>query len=52
MYIDFDEYPCYSGKNSELFDKMLMKIISVSTGMHILQVNRKCAHGLMRTVGK
>ena len=52
MYIDFDEYPHYSGRNCEMFEKMLMKIFSVSMVMHILQVNRKCAHGLMRTVGK
>ena len=52
MYIDFDEYPCYSGRNSENFEKMLMKIFIVSLGMHIIQVNRKCAHGLMMTVGK
>ena len=47
MYIDFDEYPPYSGRNSEIFEKMLMKIFSVSMIMHILQTNRKCAHGLM-----
>ena len=52
MYIDFDEYPCYSGRNSEIFEKMLMKTFSVTMGMHILRVNRKFAHGLMRTVGK
>ena len=52
MYIDFDDYPRYSGRNSEIFEKMLIKIFSVSIGMHIIQVNRKYAHGLMRTVGK
>ena len=52
IYIDFEEYPPYSGRNSEMFEKMLMKIFSVSMVMHILQVNRKCAHGLMRTVGE
>ena len=52
MYIYFDEYPLYSGRNSENFEKMLMKIFSVSMVMHILQVNRKCAHGLMRKVGE
>ena len=51
MYIDFNEYPCYSGRNSEIFEKMLMEIFSVSMVMHILQANRKCAHGLIRTVG-
>ena len=31
---------------------MLMKIFSVSMVMHILQGNRKCAHGLMKKVGE
>ena len=52
MYIDFDEYPRYSGRNSEIFEKMLMKAFNVTMGMHILQLNRKFTHGLMRTVGK
>ena len=28
MYIDFDEYPRYSGRNSEIIEKMLMKTYS------------------------
>ena len=32
--------------------KMLIKMFSVSMVMHILRVNRKCEHGLMRIVGK
>ena len=52
MYIDFDEYPRYSGSKSEIFEKMLMKIFSVSMVMHIIQANRKCAHGLMSKVGQ
>ena len=51
MYIDFDEYPRYSGRNYEFFQKMLMKIFSVSMVMHILCSNKKYAHGLMRNVG-
>ena len=52
IYIDFYKYPCYSGRNSEIFEKVLMKIFSVFMVMHILRVNRKCAHGLMRKVGE
>ena len=52
MYIDFNEYSCYSGRNYEIFVNMLLKIFSVSMVMHILQVNKKCAHGLMKTVGE
>ena len=51
MYIDFGEYPRYSGRNSEIFEKMLMKIFCVSMLMHIIQVSRKFSHGLMRKVG-
>ena len=51
MYIDFYEYRPCSGRISEFFEKMLMKIFSVFMVMHILQENRKCAHGLMRKVG-
>ena len=46
MYIDFDEYPPYSGKISDFFENMLMKIFSVIMVMLILQAKRKCAHGL------
>ena len=52
MYIDFDEYPRYSGRNSEIFENIVMKIFSVSMVMHILQANRKFTHGLMRTFGE
>ena len=52
MYIDFYEYPPYSGRISEIFEKMLMKIFSVFMVMHIIQAKRKCAHGLIRKVGE
>ena len=52
MYINFDEYPPYSGRIYEILEKLLMKIFSVSMVMHILQENRKCAYGLMRKVGE
>ena len=52
MYIGFDEYPSYSGRISEIFEKMLMKIFSVFVVMHILQENIKCARGLMSKVGE
>ena len=51
MYIDFDEYPRYSGRNYEFFGKMLMKIFSVFMVMHVPQANRKCAHALMNNWG-
>ena len=29
MYIDFDDYPCYSGKKSANFKKELIKVFNV-----------------------
>ena len=52
MYIDFDEYPCYSGRDSENFVENVNNIFSLSMVTHILQVNKICAHELIRTVGK
>ena len=51
MYIDFDEYPPYSGGISG-FLKNVNKIFSVIVVMLIIQASRKFAHGLMRKVGK
>ena len=51
-YIDFYEYPPYSGIISEILKQMLMMILSVIMATLILQVNRKCAHWLMRKVGE
>ena len=45
-YIDFDEYPSYCGRNSEIFEEMLMKLFGVSMVIHILQENRKVSHGV------
>ena len=39
MYIDFDEYPCYSGSNSEIFEKYVKE-------------NIKCDHGYAYYSGK
>ena len=39
MYIDFDEYPCYSDRNSEIFVKYVNK-------------NIKCDHGYAYSSGK
>ena len=50
MYIDFDDYPLYSGRISEIFEKSLMKIFSVIMVMLILKAKIKCAHGLMSKV--
>ena len=36
MYIDFDEYPRYSGRITESFEKHLMEILSVIMVMLIL----------------
>ena len=52
MYIDLDEYPCYIGRISDIFGKMLMKIFSVIMVMLILQEERIFSHGLMRKVVK
>ena len=52
MYIDFDEYPCYSGRISTIFEKMLMKTFNVIMVLLILQSKNNCAHRLMRKVGQ
>ena len=39
MYIDFDEYPRYSGRNSEIFEKYF-------------NVNIQCVHGYAYSSGK
>ena len=39
MYIDFDEYPCYSGRNSEIFEKNVNE-------------NIQCVHGYAYSSGK
>ena len=50
IYIDFDEYPPYSGRISVIIKKKVMKILSVFMVMHILQSNIKCAHVLLSKV--
>ena len=52
MYIDFDEYPPYSGIISKILKQTSMKIFSVVMVMIILKARRKFAHGLIRKVGK
>ena len=52
MYIDFGEYPRYSGRISEIFEKMLMKMFSVIMVMLILQAKNNYALGLMSKVGQ
>ena len=32
MYIDYDEYPCYSGRNSEMFEKIVNENIQCVQG--------------------
>ena len=56
MYVDFYEYPTYSGKTYEIKKKMLMKIFSVFIVMHILKKKQKIctwvnkeSWGMMRT---
>ena len=39
MYIDFDEYPRYSGRNSEIFEKNINE-------------NNQCVHGYAYSSGK
>ena len=52
MYIDFMSILDIAVEILNFKKKLLMKIFSVSMGMHILQVNRKCANGLTRNFGK
>ena len=51
MYIDFDEYPRFSGRISAIFGKMLIKIFYAIMVMMIL-LAKKGAHGLIIQVGK
>ena len=51
MYIDFDEYPCYSGRNSEIFEKHSNENIQCVHGYTYSSGKIKCAQGVMRTVG-
>ena len=37
MYIDFDDYPHYSGRTSAIFEKISMKVFNVIMVMLILQ---------------
>ena len=41
-YIDFDEYPRYSGKTCENFEKILMKVFNVVIVMLIIQAKKLC----------
>ena len=50
MYIDFDDYPLYSGRISENFEKIVNEIFSVIMVMLILKAKIKSAHGLMSKV--
>ena len=52
MYIDFDEYPRYRGRNSETFEKNVNENIQCDHGYEYSSGKQKCAHGLMMTVGK
>ena len=52
MFIDFDEYPHYSGRESIIFEKYFNEAINVNMAMHILLVNVPFANELMRTLGK
>ena len=51
MYSDFDEYPCFSGRNNEMFEKNVNENIQCVHGYDYSSGKHKCAHGLMRTVG-
>ena len=51
-YIDFDEYPRYSGRNSEMFEKNVNENSQCDYGFAYSSDKQKFAHGLMRTVGK
>ena len=42
MYIDFDEYPRYSGKNSEIFENVNKKIQCVHSYAYSLYKQKMC----------
>ena len=52
IYIDFDEYRRYRGRNSEMFEKNVNENIQCDHGYEYSSGKQKCAHGLMMTVGK
>ena len=50
IYIDFDEYPSYSGRTSEFFEKSVNEIIQCDHGYAYYSGKLFCAHGLIRKV--
>ena len=51
MYIDFYDYPRYSGRTSAISEKMLVKVFNVIMIMLIIQA-KQIAHGFIRKVGQ
>ena len=52
IYIDFDEYPCYSGRTSVIFEKKVNESIQSDHGYAYSSGKKSCAHDLTRKVGQ
>ena len=52
MYIDFDEYPCYSGRTSALFETTINESIQCDHGYAYSSGKQNCEHGLIKKFGK
>ena len=52
MFIAFDEYPHFSGRESIIFEKDVNEAINVNIAIHIMPVNVPFANGLMGKLGK
>ena len=51
MYIDFDEYPRYSGRIYVILEKNMNEKFNVIMVMIIFRL-KNCTHGLIRKVGQ
>ena len=52
IYIDFDEYPRYSGRTSAIFETTINESIQCDHGYAYSSGKNKCAHGLIKKVGQ
>ena len=52
MYIDFDQYPRYSGRTSTIFEKNINESIQCDNGYDYSSGEKNCAHGVIRKFGQ
>ena len=52
IYIDFGEYPRYSGRTCAIFEKNVNESIQCDHGYAYSSGKTKCAHGFIRKFGQ